>query len=329
MNRVAMFRLTVFALAALWFIRPALAQQGLCELSIHVRTPDDREYNGRLQVELLSSAGTPVATTQTSNGSADLQVPSGVTYRARISGQGIETTTEDFFIMGGSQVHTENINVKLASPASQQESAGSSPMVSLTEMNAPSKARDEMQKGTEALAKGDFGKAEQHFEKATAVYPQYARAYVGQGLVAIKTGDRAKAKDRFSKAIEIDDKFVPAYVDLARIEFQEKNYSETESLLKKVMSLNPTMPDAVALLASTEYVNKEYDSALADAQRAHSLPNHEQFAEVHLLAGEILKMQNQPQRAIVEYELFLKESPQSPQAAMVQQKLSQLRTETH
>jgi tetratricopeptide (TPR) repeat protein len=324
-----MFRFTVFALAAaLLFIRPVVAQQA-CELSIHVRTPDDREYNGHVQVELLSSAGTPVATTQTSNGSADFQVASGVTYRARISGQGIEPINQDFFIMGGAQVHTENINVKLASSAAQQESTASFPMVSLTEMNAPSKARDEMQKGMEAVAKGDFGKAEQHFEKATAVYPQYARAYVGQGLVAIKTGDRAKAKDRFSKAIEVDDKFVPAYVDLARIEFQEKNYSETESLLKKVMALNPSMPDAVALLASTEYINKEYDSALADAQRVHSLPNHEQFAEVHLLAGEILEMRNQPQRAIVEYELFLKESPKSPQAAMVQRELSQLRTETH
>ena len=324
-----MFRFTVFTLAALSFIRPVFAQQTQCELSIHVRTPDDREYNGRLQVELLSSAGTPVATTQTSNGSADFQVSSGVTYRARLSGEGVETSTEDFFIMGGAQVHTENLNVKLKSTASQHEAAGGSPIVSLTEMNAPSKARDEMQKGMEALAKEDFGKAEQHFEKAAAVYPQYARAYVGQGLVATKTGDRAKAKDRFSKAIEVDDKFVPAYVDLARIEFQEKNYRETESLLKKVMGLNPSMPDAVALLASTEYVNKEYDSALADAQRVHTLPHHEQFAEVHLLAGEILEMQNQPQRAIVEYELFLKESPQSPQAAMVQRELSQLRTETH
>ena len=324
-----MLRFTVVALVALWLIQPVFAQQALCDLSIHVRMPDDREYNGRLQVELLSSAGTPVATTQTSNGSADFQVSSGITYRARISGQGIETTTEDFFIMGGSQIHTENINVKLTSPASQEASSASSPMVSLTEMNAPPKARDEMQKGMDALAKGDNAKAEQHFEKAAAAYPQYARAYVGQGLVAIKTGDKTKAKDRFSKAIEVDNKFVPAYVDLARIEFQEKNYSETESLLKKVMSLNPSLPDAVALLASTEYINKEYDSALADAQRAHNLPNHEQFAEVHLLAGEILEMQNQPERAISEYELFLKESPHSPQAAMVQRELSQLRAEAH
>jgi len=324
-----MFRFTVFALAVLSFVRPLVAQQALCELSIHVRTPDDREYNGPLQVELLSSAGTPVATTQTGNGNADFQVPSGVTYRARISGHGIEPVTEDFFIMGGAQVHTENVNVKLTSPASQQDSPGSAPMVSLTEMNAPSKARDEMQKGMEALAKEDFEKAEQHFEKAAAIYPQYARAYVGEGLVAIKTGDKAKAKDRFSKAIEVDDKFVPAYVDLARIEFQDKNYTQAESLLKKVMGLNPSMPDAVALLASTEYINKEYDSALNDAQRAHTLPNHEQFAEVHLLAGEILEMQNQPQRAIVEYELFLKESPHNPQAAMVQRELSQLRTQTH
>ena len=67
------------------------------------------------------------------------------------------------------------------------------------------------------------------------------------------------------------------------------------------------------MLASAEYMNKEYDKALADARRTHTLPNHEQFADVHLLAGKILEMQNQAQAAIVEYQLFLKESPNSPQ----------------
>ena len=83
-----------------------------------------------------------------------------------------------------------------------------------------------------------------------------------------------------------------------------------ETLLRKVMTLNPSIPDVLALLASSEYMNKEYDKALADARRTHSLPNHEQFADVHLLAGKILEMQNQAPAAIVEYQLFLKEEPE-------------------
>lgn len=286
----------------------------------------DREYNRPLQVELLSTAGTPISAAQTNGtGNADFQVMSGGTYRIQVSGQGVETTTAEFRIPDGEQVHMETVNVKASAPTNEQhEAQGSSATISLAEMNIPDKARDELQKGMEAFAKGEMEKAQQHFDKAISIYPQYARAYAAEGIIAAKSGDRVKAKALFSKSIEVDDKFVPGYVDLARVDFQEKNYAETESLLRKVMLLNPSVPDAVALLASAEYMNKEYDKALADARRTHTLPNHEQFADVHLLAGKILEMENQSAAAIVEYQLFLKESPNSPQVPMVRKEVAQL-----
>ncbi|HLH08715.1 MAG TPA: tetratricopeptide repeat protein [Terriglobales bacterium] len=329
-----MVRLALIALSILLFVPqmwPQVANGSLCDLAIHLRTPDDREYDGSVHLELLSTGGSPIAATGTSNGTAEFQVPSGITYRVRISGEGIETSTEEFFIMGGTLIHTENVSVTLKKTSTtQSETApGSGPTISVTEMNAPANARDQMKKGMDALAKGDMVKAEERFEKATAIYPQYARAYTAQGLIAVKSGNKSKAKALFSKATEVDSNFLPAYVDLARIDFQENNYTEAESLLRKVMVLNPTMTDAVALLASTEYMNKEYNKALADAQRVHTLPNHQQFAQVHLLAGKIFEIKNDPQQAIAEYQLFLKESPQSPQAAMVEREISQLQTEDH
>jgi Tfp pilus assembly protein PilF len=219
----------------------------------------------------------------------------------------------------------ETVNVKPTAPTGQQQQAqGSAPTISVGEMNVPDKARDELQKGMEAFAKGDMTKAQQRFEKAIAIDPQYARAYAAEGIIAIKSGDRVKAKGLFSKAIEVDETFVPAYLDLARADFQEKNYAEAEKLLRKVMTLNPSIPDVLALLASSEYMNKEYEEALVDARRTHNLPNHEQFADVHLLAGKILEMQDRPQEAIAEYRLFLKESPSSPQVPMVKQEVTQL-----
>lgn len=323
-----MRRATIALSVLLSLATAAMAQMNneMCQLTISVRTSDDHEYTGRAQVELLSMSGTPVAASQTNGaGSADFQVPSGTMYRVRISAQDIETTTSEFRIYGGASVHTENVNVRSVTPAGQQQDASTqSPTVSIAEMNVPNKARDELKKGMEAFDKGDMEKAEQQFQKAIDIYPKYARAYTYLGVIAAKAGDRAKARTMLTKAVEIDDKFLQAYVDLARLDFQDKNYAECESMLRKALALNPNMADALALLASSEYVNKEYDKALADAQRTHTLPNHEEFAQVHLLAGKILEMQNKPQGAIAEYQIYLHEFPSSPQGAAIQQEIAQL-----
>ncbi len=323
-----MHRIAIAALFSVALSCAALAQVNTdtCQLTVRVRTIQDREYGRPLQVELLSNGGTPISAAQTNGtGNADFQVRSGLAYRVQVSGQGIETTTAEFRIGDGEQIYMETVNVKASAPTNQQhEAQGSSATISIAEMNVPDKARDELEKGMEAFAKGDMEKAQQRLDKAISIYPQYARAYSTEGIIAIKAGDRVKAKALFSKAIEVDDTFVPGYLYLARVEFQGKNYTEAESLLRRVMVLAPSVPDAVALLASAEYMNKEYDKALADARRTHTLPNHEQFADVHLLAGKILEMQNQAQAAIVEYQLFLKESPNSPQVPTVQKEVAQL-----
>ena len=323
-----MHRIAIAALVSVALCCAASAQINgdTCQLTVRVRTPQDREYDRPLQVELISTGGTPISAAQTSGtGSADFMVRSGGAYRIQVSGQGIETTTTDVRIPDGVQVHMETVNVKASVQTNQQrEAPGGSATISLAEMNVPEKARDELQKGMEAFFKGEMEKAQQRFEKAISIYPQYARAYAAEGILAAKSGDRLRAKTLFSKAIEADETFVPAYLDLARADFQEKNYAEAEARLRKAMTLNPSMPDVLALLASSEYMNKEYEGALVDARRTHSLPNHQQFAEVHLLAGKILEMQDHAPEAIAEYQLFLQENPNSPQAPMVQKEVARL-----
>ncbi|HZD32779.1 MAG TPA: hypothetical protein VE779_14100, partial [Candidatus Angelobacter sp.] len=152
----------------------------VCALTIHVRMADESQAGSYLQVELLSPVGTPVsAGTTNADGIVYFQVSSGVTYRVRISGRSIGTTESDFFIMGGQTSHTENLNVKRIAPAKQE---GISPSISVKDMNVPTKAQEEMQKGIEAFDKGDTAKAQQRFEKAISIYPQYARAYENLGV---------------------------------------------------------------------------------------------------------------------------------------------------
>ena len=303
-----------------------IAQGGDCSLTVRVLTDNERTIEVPIRLEVLSAQGLLVATINIFGGdSPHVQVTSGKAYSLRVSGAGIETVTTPLFEISPMEgEHTETVHVKPSSQKQAGDPTPGSPTISVSEMNIPKKASAEMKKGLDAYSKGDMENAAAHFEKAAAEYPRYARAYDMLGAVAIKELDRSKARDLFLKSIQMDSSFYPAYVDLARMDVQDQRYAEAESLLEKAIALNPFTPDAVALLATAEFANREYDKALADVERTHALPNHEQFAEVHIMAGKVLKMQNQPDAAISQFQLFLKEKPQSPEAESVRNAIASI-----
>ena len=300
------------------------------DLMVSVRTTDERSIEAPIQVELIAPRG-PVATAHiTGSEPAQFRVISGTSYCVRVSGLGFEAVTTSYFEINPlEQLHTETVHVKLENQKHAGESSPGSSTVSVSELNIPRNASTEMKKGLDAYSKGDLEKAAAHFEKAIAEYPRYARAYDMLGAIAIKRSNRTQAKELFSKSIQADGTFLPAYVDLARMDVQDRDYAGSESLLQKAIAVNPSMLDAVALLATTEFANKEYDKALADAERTHALPNHQQFAEVHIMAGKVLGMQNHPGAAMLQFQLFLIEKPDSPEAESVRNALASLKAGQH
>jgi len=296
-----------------------------CDLSVTVRASDERSIETPIQIDLLSDQDIRISTLHIQGAEpAQFRVTNGTTYRLRVSGMGIETVTTAFFPINPlEQLHTEVVHVKVLRQGTTQATPGAA-TVSVSEMNIPKKASVEMGKGLAAYSKGDMAAAGAHFEKAASEYPRYARAYNMLGVIAIKGANRIKARELFSKSIQIDSTFLPAYVNLARMDLQDQDYAASESLLGKATALDPSMADAVSLLATTEFANKEYEKALVDVDRTHALPNHEQFAEVHIMAGKVLGMQNHPDAAIEQFQLFLKEKPESPEAESVRKAITSL-----
>ena len=318
----------------LLLIHPLAAAQlqtessGNCDLYVSVRAQDEGSIDSPIQVDLLTARGWIATIHITGAEPAQFRVNNGKTYRLTVSGNGIETTTTSYFEINPLEaLHTETIRVKPKNQAPDRQSSPSSPTISVSEMNIPKKAHTAMKKGLEAYSKGDVQNAAAYFERAIAEYPRYARAYDMLGAVSIKTSDRAKAKELFLKAIGVDSAFLPAYLDLARFELQDQNYAESESWLIKAIAMNPSVPEATALLATAEFMNKEYDKAFADVERTHSLAGHEQFAEVHLMAGKVLSIQNRPAAAVTQFQLFLIEKPDSPQGQYVREALASLTAE--
>ena len=298
-----------------------------CDLYVSVRAIDEGSIDVPIQVDLMTARGWIATVHIVGAEPAQFRINNGKTYRLKISGNGIETTTTAFFEVNPLEtLHRETVHVKSDNQASQTQSSAGSPTISVSEMNIPKKASAEMKKGLDAYSKGDMENAAAHFEKAVAECPRCARAYDMLGAIAMKGSDRIRAREFFSKSMQADNTFLPAYLDMARLELQDQNYAESESLLTKVIAANPSLPEATALLASAEFANKEYDKALASVERAHGLPNHEQFAEVHIMAGKVLRMQNRQGAAIAQFQLFLMEKPDSPQAASVREALATLMT---
>ena len=320
-------RFVVFVLVLLMFSRFIAAQvdsSGACDLSVRIVTADEHSIDSQIQVQLFTSQSVLATVSIVGDQSAQFRVMGGKTYRVTVSGVGIESVTSPYFDIAPLEtVHTEVVHVKSAVQKSEGESS-TTPTISVSDLKVPKKASTEMKKGMELYAQGDMVKATVHLEKALEIYPQYARAYDMLGVIAIKGSDRSKARGLFTKSVQVDNTFQPAYVDLARMDTEEQNYAASESLLTKAIAMNPSNPDAVALLAATEFANKEYDKALADVQRTHALRNHELFAEVHLMAGKVLAMQNHPESAIAQFQLFLLEKPDSPQATSVRKAVASL-----
>lgn len=296
-----------------------------CDLLVRVRTSRERSIDTPIRVDVLSALGV-VATVNISGGdTAQFRVTNGKTYRLAVSGIGIEAVTTPYFEINALEgTHTETVYVKSAEQKTDEKSAPGSSTISVSEMKIPKKAAAEMTKGLDAYSKGDMEKAASHFEKAIVEYPGYARAYDMLGVVAIKQADRVKARELFSKSIQVDSSFAPAYVDLARMDLQDRNYADSESLLGKAIAANPSLPEAMALLATTEFANKEYDKGLVDVERTHALRNHEEFAEVHIMAGKALAAENRPEAAMVQFQLFLREKPDSPEGESVRKALASL-----
>lgn len=299
-------------------------------LTVYVELANERPLGSSIHVRLYQRGEILLAEGFTDERGRAMfeQLPAGY-YHVEVEGTGIQKTQgSEFEILDMEGAHTETVRAKPAVDAdagAQTAAPGGSATVSAAALKIPEKAQKEFDKGVDAFNSGDNKKAEESFNKAIEDYPKYANAYSNLGVLYIKTGKQQRAKDAFTKAVTVDEKFVPGYVNLARLSFAEHKYPETESTLAKALAIAPDNLDALALLVASEYMNKENAKALANVRHVHSLPGHEAFSEVHLLAAQILMGENERDQAIDQYIAFVQESPNDLRVPAVRKTLAQMK----
>lgn len=303
--------------------RQPSAPRQTTELVVKVTYDNDRGVADQVRIQLMNSAGVPIAETFTrGEGEARFLGIEAGSYRIKASSPEIEEKLSDYpFVINPRQLsHYEYFSVRRRASAQAQTSTQGT--ISAAALNIPSRAEAEFDRGVSALKKNDLGEAKKRFLKAADQYPRYAAALNNLGVIAMQEGDFQGGETFFRQAVKVDTEYAPPYLNLAKLSMSAKSYPQALELLNKATAIDPTNAEILALLSMLEYEANHFDRAVAHARKVHGLPDHGRFAFAHMIAGRSLEAQNRRQEALTEYRLFLQEAPQSPSAAQVRSALA-------
>lgn len=197
--------------------------------------------------------------------------------------------------------------------------------ISLTAMMAPKDARKAYQQGLQAMLKNKPQDAAKDFEKAVAVYPKYADAWVSLGKLRIEQRSVEPGRAALKKAIEADPKLVVPYMELGLLAAKEANWQESGKYLDRAMALDPVdYPQGWYADAVANYNLKEYDAAEKSARAAVKLDPKHVNPRADYLLGLVLAEKKDYAGAAAELTTYIQLAPHAPDVAQVKDQLGQL-----
>jgi len=310
----------LLALVVLLLAPCALAQfnnpDNTGNVRVRVVFENGRRCTTQVHLVLMSSASTsPVGETY-SNDECMAQFDNVAigTYHLAVSGNGIQDTDSGLFEVDSRKTSQFlYVTVKPTKQATETANGPGSPTVAAVDLNIPQKARKEFDKASDSIAKQDWSKAQEHLQKALAIYPQFADAYNNLGVVYARTGDRSKEREALQTAIRLNDHFAPAFVNLGKMAIVDHNFPDAETFLSKAASIDPNNPQILVLLANVELMNQHFDDAITNCHKVHSM-QHGPQSLVHYIAARALERLNRLPEALDELRTFLVEEPPGPRA---------------
>lgn len=199
-------------------------------------------------------------------------------------------------------------------------------VLSAAALAVPDKARKELRKALDLLARGDLQNAQQHCRRALEIHAPYAAAYNVLGVIATRRTDFQEARADFLEAVHIDPGNGEANLNLGRLALMAGDWTEAQRRARRSLLSNPKEPATLTLLAVAQLKLGQCDAAVLSARQAHELAPLDD-PSTHLLAGSCLQHQNLVRDAILEYNTFLREMPAAGNAADVRRTVAELESQ--
>jgi Tfp pilus assembly protein PilF len=197
--------------------------------------------------------------------------------------------------------------------------------VSVTSMMAPKDAKKAYEHGLQSLLKNKPNDAAKDFEKAVAIYPDYAEAWLNLGKLRVQQKEVEPARTAFLKAIGADSKLVTSYLELGLLYAAAGNWKGSGEALDQAVQLDPVdFPQAWYADAVAHYNLRNYEAAEKSAREAVKLdPKHANPRAAYLL-GLVLAEKQDFAGAAAELAAYIAQAPDAPDLAQVKDQLAQI-----
>jgi tetratricopeptide (TPR) repeat protein len=196
--------------------------------------------------------------------------------------------------------------------------------ISATSMLAPKDARKAYEHGLQSILKNKPEEAQKDFEKAVAIYPKYADAWMNLGKLRLPHAPE-EAKAALSKAIECDPKLVAPYVELGILAAQKSQWAESASYLDRAVRLDPVdYPQAWYADAVANYNLKKYDAAERSARESMKLDPKRVNPRSEYLLGLVLAEKLDYAGAATQISNYIQFAPNAPDVAQAKQQLAEV-----
>jgi Flp pilus assembly protein TadD len=203
------------------------------------------------------------------------------------------------------------------------ESEGS--ITSLAAVKAPDAAKKAYNKGAAALRKGNWAAAQQSFEEAVGIYPEYDQAWSDLGEALEHQSKPDEARTAYGKALAASPKYLKPYAQLARLSIGQARYQEALDITARAMALNPLeFPSIYYYDALAHFQLQQTEAAEKSVKRAIELDVDHQMPRALYLLGLILEQKGDRAAALESMRAYAGLSPKPPDVEQVKQHISKL-----
>lgn len=197
----------------------------------------------------------------------------------------------------------------------------------VVDANVTPEARKEYEKAESLLAnqgKDRIAEAVIHLEKAVLIYPNFLEAQLKLGTGYMDLDEWAKAESALRRALEINPRTANADFALGELYSRQEKYKQAEDYIRQGLAIEDRSWQGRFALARLYWIKGE--TLKASRQLAIALQLNPDFADAHLLAGNIFLRVNRPQDAILEFQEYLRLAPHGQYANQAKTSIEKLKS---
>jgi tetratricopeptide (TPR) repeat protein len=197
--------------------------------------------------------------------------------------------------------------------------------VSVTALHVPKEAAKAYDKGLAAMGDGKLSGAQKQFERAVALYPDYAQAWSQLGEVLEQQSEPKEAADACERALKADSKYIRPYLQLMRLAVGGKRLEDAVALGDRAMQLDPVeFPGIYYYDAMANYELKHVDVAEKAVRRAIEIDKDHEYPAAEALLGKVLADKGDSRGALDHFTKYVQLAPKADDVPAIRRRMAEL-----